>query len=715
MAIRISRGLLITLAGLGLASQPASSKTRADSAVQGRAKAEYARLPLSFEINQGQTDAHVKALARGNGYVLFLTPAESVLVLSGQTDDPAVLRIQNVGANPAVRVTGVDRLPGTANYFMGNDASKWLRDIPTYSRVKYEDIYPGINLMYYGNQRELEYDFVVSPGADPGTIRFAVQGARGIHVDPDGDLVLETPHGAVRHHRPLIYQEIDGARHQIAGGYLVSGNQVSFQVSGYDHRRELVIDPTLAFLTYLGGSGTDVGKAVAVVNRTGYTIVAGATNSIDFPTPGGVYPYKAGYDGFVTALNQPGTQVLVSSYIGGSGADVVTGVVVDNKSFIPKYIYIAGLTNSTDFPTLNPLQPYGSNVDGFVTKIDITAPFANPIGVAVGFSTYLGAGGVDQINALALDPSSGDVFVTGSTTSQQFPLSNALQGTFGGGATDAFVTRIKGTSPYSLVYSTYLGGAGADVGYGIAVKNGVAYITGSTTAAGFAQASATPDAVTPSQAFVTAISANGASKIFSTVLGASTATSVGQAVAVDTIGNAYITGYTSDPAFATLNALQPVFGGGNDVFIAEFNPSGTLIFSTYWGGAGVDRAYGIALSPSNNVFIAGLTTGNFPSSNTPAGLTGAYGGGTADGFVAMFINCATPGACTGGNAFQTNYSTYFGGNGADVLYGIVVGTQGNARVTGITSSANLPVTTGVVGVSLSGPYDAVVAQITTVP
>ena len=316
----------------------------------------YGKLPLSFEANQGQTDSQVDFLSRGSGYTLFLTSAEAVLALrkpvasnrprrgnasprnaeaeQAPAAPPAVLRMKLVGANPSPRVTGLEALPGKSNYFLGNDPDKWRTNMPHYAKVQYKDVYPGVDLVYYGNQRQLEYDLVVAPGADPGGIALSFEGVEKLRIDAQGDLLLDTPGGEVRQHKPLVYQEVDGVRREIAGAYVLKGKQqVGFELAAYDASQPLIIDPVLSYSTYLGGSGTDFTSTIAV-DTSGNAYVTGRTGSTDFPTAS---PFQAAFAGgtgddvFVTKLNAAGSALVYSTYLGGTDNDLIPTIAVDSS------------------------------------------------------------------------------------------------------------------------------------------------------------------------------------------------------------------------------------------------------------------------------------------------------------------------------------------------------------------------------------------------
>lgn len=436
----------------------------------------YGQLPLAFEADAADADF----LARGPGYAVAIRPAEVTLGVRTEAAS-ALVGLKLVGSNPLARPTGQDLLPTRTNYFLGDDPDQWRTDVPNYGKVTYADVYPGIDVVYYGNQRQLEYDFVVAPGASPGAIALSVEGADRVRLNARGDLVLHTPGGKLIQKAPVLFQEVDGARRSVPGRFVLDGTEVRFRVGRYDHTRPLVIDPVLSYSTYLGGSSGDQAHAVAVDGQ-GNAYVAGYTYSANFPTAGAVQPGFGGqYDAFVTKLNPTGTQALYSTYLGGAGEDWADGTAVDGAG----NAYVTGSTLSANFPvTAGALQtnlPNGA-AKAFVTKL-------GPTGGAMAYSTYLGGsdGSWTRGRAIAVD-ADGNAFVTGDTDSFAFPLVGAAQpvhgdGTWGAG-TDAFVSKLNPTGT-ALVYSTYLGGAGYDVGYGIALDAaGSAYVTGGTEATG---------------------------------------------------------------------------------------------------------------------------------------------------------------------------------------------------------------------------------------
>ncbi len=713
------------LAGLAL---PAAAATDA------RVSESYGKLPLQFEANRGQTHKDVRFLSRGPGYSLYLTADEAVLVLSKPDADakrdartkaqtkPVALHMSLVGAARKPAVTGVDELPGKANYFIGNDHSKWRTKVPTYAKVQYENIYPGIDLVYYGNQRQLEYDFVVAPGADPKKIVLGFKGAKKLEIDAQGELVLHAAVGDIRQHKPIIYQQVDGVRHDIAGGYVRKGaNRVGFHLAAYDASRPLIIDPVLSYSTYLGGTGSDVVNGIAV-DAGGNAYVMGVTDSIDFPTTPGVLQPQIASSGnhlFVTKLNPSGSALVYSTYFGGSNPnDLPFSIAVDANGSA----YLTGRTFSADFPTTaGAFQPMfagpSGTTDVFVTKLD-------PTGSALVYSTYLGGtGSFDSASGIAVD-GAGNALVVGTTGSRDFPTAAAFQPALAGGdrfgAANAFVTKLNPAGT-GLVYSTYLGGVsfrGGDGASGIAVDGaGNAYVTGTTTSNNFPT---TPGAFQrtlgddgnffslPEDAFVTKFDPAGA-LVYSTYLGGS-GHDRGAGIAVDAGGNAYVTGLVGSLDFpTTAGAFQPVYGDGvENAFVTKLNPTGTgLVYSTYFGGFSGATSNGIAVDAAGNAYITGearrlcLQFGCvvvFPT--TPGAFQPNYGGGNADGFVTKFN--------PEGSALV--YSSFLGGSRDDTSQGIAVDASGNAYVTGFTGSANFPTTAGAFQTTLRG-FDAFVTKI----
>ena len=580
----------------------------------------YGKLPLSFEANRGQTDPQVKFLSRGPHHTLFLTSDEAVMVFTKpelsakntpaevkpakrERATQAVLRIRFVGANPKTRVQGQEELPGKANYFIGNAPTKWRTKVPTYAKVRYDDLYPGVDLIYYGTQRQLEYDVVVRPGADPNRIIFGIQGADDLEVDAQGDLVLHTAAGQIRQHKPFVYQVVDGVRKEIPGGYVLRDtHQVGFRVTAYDPSLPLIIDPLLVYSTYLGGANNDNASAVAV-DAAGNAYVTGITASAtNFPTTAGAFQTTlgGGSDAFVTKLNPTGTALIYSTFLGGSDFDTGVGIAVDASG----NAYVTGSTASTNFPTTaGAFQTTlagpggGSLTDAFVTKL-------NPTGTALVYSTYLGGRDFDNGEEVAVD-AAGNAYVTGRTSSTDFPTTVAAFQTTSAGGGDAFVTKLNSTGS-ALVYSTFLGGAeSSDGGFGIAVDAlGNAYVTGLTNSTDFpTTAGAFQTTIGSTQsAFVTKLNPTGSALVYSSYLGGSSLDQ-GSGIAVDARANAYVTGVTLSTDFpTTADAFQTTLGGSTDAFVAK------LSFANTPGGTNVTVQIGQATVTFANVTAAGDTT-----------------------------------------------------------------------------------------------------------
>jgi hypothetical protein len=680
----------------------------------------YGQLPLRFEANQGQTAAQVSYLARGSGYTVFLTATEAVMTLqatppaqadgsSGNAQPPEAnaLCMQYVGANPQAQVVALDQLPGTSNYFTGNDSSQWHTGVSGYGRVEYQGIYPGIDLALYGNQGQMEYDYIVAPGADVGLIKLAFQGAESSSLDAQGDLVLHTSGGDVVEQAPCIYQMKAGVRQTIPGQFVVeSDGQVGFSVGSYDPSLPLTIDPTLVYSTYLGGSGGGYGNGIAV-DSAGCAYVTGTTSSTNFPTTPGALQTSSGggqFDTFVTKLAADGKSLVYSTYLDGSNVDEAYGIAVDSAG----HAYVTGQTDSTNFPTTpGAFQTSygGGQYDAFVTELAAD-------GKSLVYSTYLGGSGGDYGQGIAVD-SAGHAYVTGFTASSDFPTTPGAFQTSSGHTWDAFVTKLAADGK-SLVYSTYLGGSsqdGQDLGYGIAVDSaGCAYVTGSTTSTDFPT---TPGAFQTSyggsgDAFVTKLAVDGKSLVYSTYLGGSGGC-FGHGIAVDSAGYAYVTGRTGSNFPTTPGAFQTIFGGELNAFVTKLAEDGkSLVYSTYLGGSGeedLDSHGSIAVDSAGHAYVTGQTNStNFPT--TPGAYQTVYGGGTYAGD-AFVTELATDGK-------SLAYSTYLGGSSDDGGTGIALDSAGYAYVTGYTASTDFPTTPGAFQTSNpSGAGDAFVTKLAT--
>jgi hypothetical protein len=664
----------------------------------------YGGLPLVFEANPGHSSSHVDFLSRGPGYTISLSSREmdlSVPSSPGLPQAPGVelhdsairqrprrthLRMRLVGANSHVGAIGEEELAGKVSYFIGNDPSKWRTSIPTYAKVRYRDVYPGIDLVYYGNRNQLEYDFIVTPGSNPKSVQLQLEGAPVPQLDDRGNL-LQGIFGQqmVAMEKPVAYQEIEGKHVEVSSAFVVEGERISFQVGAYDSARPLVIDPVLAYSTYLGGSDDESGWAIAV-DAVGNAYITGDTNSSDFPM-GSALQQKAGGDSdiFVAKISADGKKLLYSTYLGGSNADVGYGVAVDQEG----NAYITGDTSSTDFPVLNPLQAKLAGApDVFVAKL-------SPDGSKLRYSTYVGGTSGERGNGIAVD-SSGNAYVVGYTHSKDFPTANPLQAAFGGGNADAFVFKINPTGS-AFVYSTYLGGANdrPDIGTAIAVdSSGDAYITGFTNSRDFPTAKPIQPFVGPTDIFVSKLNPNGSALLYSTFIGGK-ADEEAMSIAVDSSGSAYITGETESPNFPTTpgalsRTCKTVHVPGNigdicsggDLFVTKLSPDGTsLVYSTFVNASGFEVGRGIAVDSEGSAYVTGITTSrDFPLVDPLKRTFGGEGWGALEAFVVR-LNPS-------GSALV--YSSYLGGSSDDAGYGIALDRMGNVYVTGYTDSADFP-------------------------
>ncbi|HLZ41523.1 MAG TPA: SBBP repeat-containing protein [Candidatus Sulfotelmatobacter sp.] len=694
--------------------------------------AQYAQIPLAFERNQGQTDARVKFLSRGHGYTVFLTSDEAVLEFRKPAAVPSFaaprstgnlqtgvvhMKLVNASAEPAI--AALDQLPGISNYFVGRDPRGWHSGVANFARVKYRNVYPGVDLVYYGNQGQLEYDFVLQPGANPEEIRLELLGLdqtgeqHAPLLDATGAVIAETSAGDVRLHKPVIYQRTQsGDTRQIDGHYrLLADHHLGFEVSAYDKTRELVIDPVLTYASYLGGSGADAHDSVSVTSdSSGNTYVASGTMSADFPVTAGAY--QGGYaggpgicnqgdsfcgDAFVTKINPSGTAIIYSTYLGGTDSDYAYGLAVDGSG----NAYVTGLTRSTDFPiTAGAFQPVFGGApatcddyvcgDVFVTKLNAT-------GSALVYSSYLGGSNNEHAEAITID-GLGDAYVTGDTGSTNFPITpGAFQTQFTGtdtcagisGATEAchvaFLSKVNPTG-IQLVYSTYLGGSSGDGGGGVVVdRSGRASVSGGACSSNFPVTANAFQKVAGGgcDIFVSTFNATGSKLLYSTYLGGSGYES-SFSTAIDSAGNVYVSALSYSADFpVTAGAAQGALAGNDDAIVAKINPfssgAASLVFSTYLGGSGSDIAAGIAVDSQGNAYVTGQTmSSDFPVVNPiQAALNGQ-----ADAFVTE-VNPQ-------GSGFV--YSTYLGGSGTELADFIAVDSAGNSYVAGWTQSADFPST-----------------------
>jgi hypothetical protein len=664
-----------------LSGRPATAQSNQDerSFLSGAIGKQIASdLPLLFEENRGQVAPEVRYVARGANFVLLLTREEAVWALpKGPQTDPGTnaghlpafdfIRLRCLGANPDSLAVAEESAPTRTTYIRGSNPENWKAKISNFRKVRYKNIYPGIDWVFYGDRGKVEYDFVLSPGADPACIRLAFVGAQTIEQGNDRELVLRTDSGELRQLTPRIYQEINGRQQQIAGQYRLAEGSVTFELDDYDRRLPVTIDPVLVYSSYFGGTRGDLPGSIAV-DSEGNLYVIGSTGSLDFPILNPVQDEFAGGgtplgDVFVTKLNASGSQVVYSTYLGGGGTDIGLGISVDSEG----RVIGAGTTFSTDFPsTPGSFQPTCSGLCPFVFKL-------SPDGSQLVYSTFVGRG---SGAAVAVDAQSRAVLI-GSTTSADFPVRNAFQPNRGGGS-DAFVSKLEADGS-SLVFSTFLGGSGDDNLTGKADiatdPAGRIYVTGRTRSADFPTSNPVQaDFGGGDDAFVTKFEPNG-TLIYSTFLGGDS-DDQGWGIAADAGGNAHVTGTTKSANFPTRNALQPGFGGGTaigDAFVAKIAPGGgSMVYSTYLGGQLGDIGADIAVDSLGQAVVVGNGASNFPVRHPLRTFEGI------DNFVAKLV----------ADGSELVYSTPIGGGDQDVA----VATFGtDVYVAGNIATGTLPV------------------------
>jgi hypothetical protein len=623
---------------------------------------------LSFERNVGQTASRVDYLARTGGGTVFLTPTAAVFAMqkapsvdpstvagmpspklaTPSSDGGVAVYMQIIGANPAARPVGQDELPGKVNYFIGNNPAQWHTDIPTFGRVEYPNVLAGIDLVYYGGPDGLEYDFTVRPGADAHAIALKFDGADAAALDAQGDLVVHTAVGDLVQHAPVLYQGADGQRQPVSGRFALDSGLVRFDVGPYDRTRPLVIDPVLSYSTFLGGYGDDLATGV-VVDDSGSAYVTGRTSSPNFPLVNPAQGTIGGYyDAFVAKLNPAGTALVYATYLGGKNYDTGLGVAVSGKGAA----YVTGWTTSNDFPlTPGAVQRTigGGSCDGDSFCADAFVTKLSPDGATLAYSTYLGGKRTEFGSAVAVD-AAGSAYVTGITNSLNFPTQNPLQG-YGGGGT------CQDNNDYHYCFDAY----------------------------------------------VAKLNPTGSALVYSTYLGGNKdegdAPELG-GIAVDAAGQAYVTGQTSSANFPILHAVQPTFGGGFcDAFVTKLRADGTrLIYSTFLGGTQGEYGEGIGIDSAGSAYVAG-TTGSvdFPLYQP---YQASYHG-DVDAFVTKLS--------ADGTAF--GYSTYLGGTRGDYGFAVAVDQSGSAVVAGTTFSADFP-TASPIQPLLAGQDDGFITRFT---
>ncbi|MGK0172631.1 MAG: hypothetical protein ACI9W2_004370, partial [Gammaproteobacteria bacterium] len=652
----------------------ASPSTQSDVISQAAARTLQRTLtaaPMRFEQNLGQVQSNVRFTSRGRGYELYLSDDETVLKLHDRrvrkvnqprnvsvTQIPSktvpgnqsVLRMRLIGAHTPSAMTGSKPLHTRVNYLRGANEKQWHRDVPTFARVKANAIYPGIDLVYYGHGAALEYDFVVAAGANPDDILIEFDGANQIEIELSGALVLTTPAANIRLRLPAIYQEVANERREIDGTWVMRGtNRAGFKVGKYDSKLALVIDPVLDFSTYLGGGGSEDGldNMGVALDAQGNIYVAGTTDSADFPTTGDIQDQFAGtIDAFVAKLDPSGSQLIFATYIGGSSVDSGQAITLDAAG----NIYIGGFTDSVDFPIVAPLQAaIGGEFDGFVVKLD-------PSGSSILYATYIGGDKRDFVLGIDVN-TAGEVYVTGDAESENFPVFDALQ-PVKGGSWDAYAAKLSAAGD-AIVFSTFLGGTLLDSGQDIKVDSGgYVHVVGFTVSSDFPtenafQATSNGDV----EAYAVKIEPDGSGFIYSTYLGGESADRI-IGLDLDAFGNAYVAGDTFSGDFPAINSIEP-FRGFADAFMAKLDSLGNVVFSTFVGGAVADHALAIAVDPSGNAHIAGMTFSQTLSNRHAIQDEIA---GEVDAFIASIDASGT----------RMPFVSYLGGSESDRVLGIAV-------------------------------------------
>ncbi|MBV9791265.1 MAG: SBBP repeat-containing protein [Chloroflexi bacterium] len=724
--------LALILSFLATTLPGSSHATERPAPVPAALTPSLADLPIAFVPNVGQSDPSVHYQAQGLGGMLFFTPAEIVLTLpvstaalEAQTDSTAdslaalrshieapseadhenVVRLSFLGANPAPRISSDDQLSGIVNYVLGNDPSAWRTNVPTYAALRYEQLYPGIDLRYDGEGGRLKGTYLVDPGADPSRIRWHYDGVTDVQVDDEGNLVATLPQATqttasksvptLREAAPIAWQTVNGRDIPVEVRYSVKSDKtIGFVVGAYDRSLPLVLDPTLDYSTYIGSTGDDEGRSIAV-DGSGAMYIIGTTNSVSFPDD--TDSNAGGVDTFITKLDpQAPSHLVYTTFLGGSNTDLGSGIVTGAQGSV----HVVGSTYSNNFPRANALDTtLGGEIDAFVTTLNVTG--------TVAFSTYLGGAQKDFGNGITVDASQ-NLYVTGRTESQDFPTTNGRD-TLLGGPADAFITKIAAGGS-NLVYSTYLGGQRSDTSNAIAVDSaGNAFVTGQTSSIDFPTlGSARPPVFAGgiTDAFVTKLSSDGQLLTYSIYLGGEEFDE-GASIAVDSERRAYVTGTTQSTTFPIANSFEEDFQGRSDAFFTRINASGSALeYSTYLGGTSDDSGHDIVVDDQNAAYIIGSTKSyDFPSKDAVQSTRN----GDIDAFVTKFLPT--------GSAIE--YSTYFGGTIEDYGYGIAarcVSGKCIAYITGAAKSRDFPTIEGSWKPNYNGgEFDAFVAQLGPVP
>lgn len=656
---------------------------------------QFGNKPLYFIKNEGQVNDRVLFYTKTSGYTLWITKTGLVFdsVRSNQksvkkdklkkyisktshfsnseTIEPKTMirdvsRLVFQNSNPDPEIIPIEMTDYKVNYFIGNDRSKGKTNIPTMKAVLYRNLYSNIDLKVYGSENQIEYDLTIRPGGNPNNLRFEYNYIEKLIIDENGNLVITTNFGDITHKKPKCYQIIHNKIVYVDGYFKIIGNNsYSFKVMEYNKNFNLIIDPViLVFSTYLGGDNYEMFQDLAV-DKLGHTYVTGTTTSYDFPTKNAYMGISAFFSAFVTKFTPAGNELIYSTYISGGGMDQAMGIALDSDN----NVYIVGGTYSPDFPTINAYQPtIAGDGDSFIAKLNIS-------GSELLYSTFLGGTNFDIGTAMEID-SYGNIYILGDTESVNFPTKQAYQKLFAGNS-DVFIAQLN-ASISELLYSTYLGGTGAEYGFDLTIKDQLPYVAGATRSNNFPTINAFQ--VTHGgeyDGFLAKLNTDGTKPLFSTYLGKSKNDSV-HSITLDSLGNIYIAGYTENADFPTLNAYQGTFGGVNDGFITKFNPScSALIFSTFLGGSDIDYIDDITIDNTNNCYIVGASESvDFPTKNSYQ--TTLYGNNDV---IVAGLNSS---------GLSLEFSTYLGGSAIERGFGIIIDKNGDIYITGDTFSRNFP-------------------------
>ncbi len=690
---------------------------------------------VEFEENRGQFDKSVRFMARAAGSTIFLTADEVVYVLPMATKDEGgrvkdeikaeflrpktedqkphlafALRMKLVGANKNSTSVGEETVKHRTNYFKGSDVANWQTDVPNHSRVRYENVYDGVGMVWHGRENgETQYDFVVAPNADANQISLEFDGADNLEIDAEGNLLISTPAGTIKQNKPFSYQETNGEKQEIESGFMIEQSRIKFSLGSYDRTKPLTIDPTvnlsrLAYSTFLGGTSDEQSRSIAV-DSSGNAYITGQTLSPEYPTTSGTYDttHNESTDVFVSKLNASGSALIYSTFIGGNNSDGGTSIAIDAAG----NAYLTGVTG-TDYPTTAGAFDTTSNGgnDVFLTKL-------NAAGSGLIYSTYIGGSGNDVSTGITID-STGNAYLTGFTDNTgdaitNYPTTGGAFDTTHNGDIDVFVSKLN-VSGSGLIYSTYIGGSGVDLGNDIAIDaTGNVYLTGET-----------PDAATdyPTtggafdtthngdiDVFVTKLNATGSALIYSTFIGGSGFDQV-TSIAIDLSGNAYLTGGTFDDVTdypTTAGAFDTTHNGFDDVFVTKLNAGGSaLIYSTFIGGNLFDHCNAIAIDTTGNAYLTGYAGDAVTGYPTTAGAYDTTHNGSDDVFVTK-LNAA-------GSSLV--YSTFIGGSSTDSGLSIATDSVGNVYLTGDTFDdiTDYPTTGGAFDRTHNGSLDVFVTK-----